>query len=1046
MPSALEIFQGLQQLKSLQQAQSKYSGLAQAGFPGNILQPFMQVDQGRIATGGSPYSRNETALMALSALTGRALTPAPHKNLLGRIGSDISGMASAVLNPMTWVREFKSLPQAPQQISEGLSKLTHGRAGEGIAEIAQAPGVHLLPGAFTIGSIASGHPEQLAEHPVFTALDIVPYASRAARLTAPGKAAVALGESPLTALIKAGGREAEALATRNHPELAAKMPSAWWARQEFGSQARAFSKVLGPAERIARKESNRWNNMVTKELRKFNLDDATKERLWYGVQHDATPEFYAGLTDNEAGFLKRAQELQHQWRTLGEKEGTLFKVGSEWYSEHQSKELHSLFKEYQRHMGKLDRENLWRQDLENATLAGQVLPRKPKAPAGYASAREAAEATYAKLQAKATEVTPGRWQPYVSSKLRESFARIAESRSDLLTQADMETAIQQALGGHYQQVGGISPKQMQQLAADARQTIGEAKDAGINPMFVHRVGAKGAAEVAFPRLMPERDIEPGQLQKRGMMMQPSHPSFELSLSHQGMEWILRNHSEKAFDAMVDAGLVRPAKEVRAQALEQAQRELGIEGRPGPIDIEKMNTRMQEILTREWRLIDRDSLFPLRRPGLAPQPGAELMAPVGMEKAIRRLREPPGGFTRAMAKPMKIFRVSTLALSPQYYLNNLIGDSVMLVGRTSPMALRHFHEAFKMMREDRIPADVAQGLMSMPPEVRAWHYGSGKFLAKLLPKDMATKLAGGGIWRVAEGVNDMTRAMAYLEGKTKAARHGLGEAEAHHAGLALANKIFQNWDSMTPIERTAIRGIFPFYGFTRYVMRYMASYPFDHPMRASILANLSRAELEDHRAGGLPDDLMNLIFIGHPDAYGNVKTISGRGMNPFLDVGNLMSMSGFADVANQVGAHLNPGLTGALRVMGINPGQGPDLYPELAYDQRTGRLVPAGGKLNEVVGGFIPQWRSLAGILGMGKDIQALRTKDPEAWKRYVLSGLHVSSFVPTGQNLNVRRGKAELQRYNAFKAVLNAIAKGDAHAAGQYPQLADLVRRLQGAG
>src|SRR5690606_20404401 len=148
------------------------------------------------------------------------------------------------------------------------------------------------------------------------------------------------------------------------------------------------------------------------------------------------------------------------------------------------------------------------------------------------------------------------------------------------------------------------------------------------------------------------------------------------------------------------------------------------------------------------------------------------------------------------------------------------------------------------------------------------------------------------------VDDMYRSMAYLYGKKKGMRGGLSEDAAHLAGIELANKVLQNWDAMTPLERSLLRNIFPFYGWMKHILMYTGSMPIDHPLRVGVLSNFARNEIEDW---GLPQRFYAMFMLGEPDKYGNVKAISFRGSNPFSDVANYMTL---AVVINQIGrAHV-----------------------------------------------------------------------------------------------------------------------------------------------
>lgn len=79
---------------------------------------------------------------------------------------------------------FRAIPKMPIEIAKTVANL--GRAPQMLSEAAgrgdwqaasQVPGINLIPGAFTLGNIAEGDFRALVEHPLFTALDVAPYAT-----------------------------------------------------------------------------------------------------------------------------------------------------------------------------------------------------------------------------------------------------------------------------------------------------------------------------------------------------------------------------------------------------------------------------------------------------------------------------------------------------------------------------------------------------------------------------------------------------------------------------------------------------------------------------------------------------------------------------------------------------------------------------------------------------------------------------------------------------------------------------------------------------
>lgn len=1027
------LFEAQSQAQGLERIGVKYGPLASAGVPGNVLGPLARLDWRRIQAGQQPYSATQTMAMLVGALRGRT-TPSPEKGFWGRIGEDVRGLTSGILQlPFTLAREVKELPTAPARVAEARA------AGQNqIAALAQAPGLRMLPGAFTVGSIASGHPEELARHPIYTILDVLPYASRAARLTAPGRAAAEAGRSPLVALGQSGYEALERPVLERFPQVRPYSPKAVWNRLPFGGMARSMMEVFSPKERLAQKEAQRWASRVHEELKGFNIPIDRARELWY-LARRGDPGWRAALSPEEGSMVRRVEELQREWDHLGQTPDQMFMWDGELYSREQSHSLWKRHEAYRRAEENWFAESEWNQEAQAAELRGEKPPPKPfRRPydktyraKGITTWEQAAAFeldTFEKLVAK---TPPARFAPRIAEDLRSSITNIIRENGG--TDADWARAVDYAQGGFYNQVPGLSRREFNAMVRDAKASWQGMKAEGINPMWVHHVGERGVPQVRYPRLMPERDITPSSLKRRGLDLEPSVPSFAISLQHQGIEWIMRQHADAAFNAFQEAGLLKPRAQVEREVVDQARLELGLKGDDlSQYSSESFRAKVAQVLKRDWTEVDRDSIFPFRSPKVqAAGPSTErFMMPKAAASAVEMLRRPPGAIARAGAKPLKVFRISVLALSPTYYVNNLLGDSLMLMGRTSPLAFRHVAEAYRMLKADTVPADLVRGLAHLPKEQVAWDMAVGRKLADMVPER--------NWFRMAELINDVGRVTSYLEGKTKAARAGKSVEAAHAAGLELANKVFQNWDTMTPIERVAIRGLIPFYSFTRYVLRYAMTFPFDHPVRAAIVSNFARAEQEDWRKGGLPADLMNLLFLGHPDEQGNVKAISGRGLNPFYDVATLGSLAGWV-------SKVNPIIGGVLRKMGVDPSSGPELYPELDYDEATGALKARGGSWWDVLGGFVPQTRFIEGLLSHNQELRQLKIRDPEAFKRYLLSGLRVSSLYPTSYNLFERKGKAEMMRFDELREALSALTnRGETSKLERYPELAAQLEALAG--
>ena len=243
------------------------------------------------------------------------------------------------------------------------------------------------------------------------------------------------------------------------------------------------------------------------------------------------------------------------------------------------------------------------------------------------------------------------------------------------------------------------------------------------------------------------------------------------------------------------------------------------------------------------------------------------------------------------------------------------------------------------------------------------------------------------------------------------------------GRKHAVAVFGDMRSMSPIERQMAGRIFPFYGWTRHILKYVMSYPADHPWRAMMLS-LMAFENSAEVPKGLPERIQFLFFLGTPDAQGNVSAVDTRFMDPLRDTANYASLGGWLQ-------GLNPAILAPLAV--INPSivyGSNQLYPNLSYDQFYG-ISTAGTQGSALTGveQFVPQLGGLtslgSAILTAGKD-RALAKSNPNAFYKQIFQSLNIP-FAQV-QHINVKQiaAKDEIARYDVAKeAAQNAFDSGD---------------------
>lgn len=599
--------------------------------------------------------------------------------------------------------------------------------------------------------------------------------------------------------------------------------------------------------------------------------------------------------------------------------------------------------------------------------------------------------------------------------------------------------------------GYIPKEEILQIQNDIRASWKDLKAAGHDPVFVHAVSESQLSSIKFPRVL-ERVPRPTQTVKRSWNTTPTIDDISVALTHQGMEWLARRGSEEFINTVVtkwgksQAELLNdyiPAARVAAKT---------------PDDVIPVANRL---MAKEWAPYNPEGVSNWPRPTIKRWSGEQVWLPKTVSNTIQKMHTPPGGRMTAITDPiMGVFRTSLLPLSPRWHVYNILGGGIMTTVGAGPQAWRFLKQAYTMAREGNIPEGVPRGIGTVPRDLLEWnersiqrpleaifHYKGGQTLRRLYDEAQGARTQFGKAIDFSYKWNgifdDMYRSMAYLQAESSAIKKGLSADQASKAGVELARKVFQQWDRMTPIERTVMRFIFPFYGWTSHIMKFAMQYPFDHPIRTAIVGSFARNELED-MGSGLGYQFLNMFFLGNPDENGNVKALSVAGMNPFADVANNFTFAGFI-------GQTNPLISTAFQTVGVDVGNGgPELFPNMQYDPETGRLkFKSPNPLMTLAESIFPQSRILTGFADSSSEFQQLLRTNPDAAGRLLLS----QAGIPvTFRTVNVPQeiAKSELKRDESMTDALNnALKSGDWSEAEKYPNLRpvlDTFRKMQEAG
>jgi len=169
------------------QLSNKYSdpeiANAYASLPEQFRNGLIRYDAQRVAGGSPPMTKDETLRAIQTLRDNKPATPAPERSLLDVPGNILHDLGDVI-------RAIPRIPGAIVGEVGQLGQMAHTGRG-GLADLAASPGIRMIPGAYTVGNLASGGSgvRELATHPLMTFLDLLPGASKLAEGTGVVRAA-----------------------------------------------------------------------------------------------------------------------------------------------------------------------------------------------------------------------------------------------------------------------------------------------------------------------------------------------------------------------------------------------------------------------------------------------------------------------------------------------------------------------------------------------------------------------------------------------------------------------------------------------------------------------------------------------------------------------------------------------------------------------------------------------------------------------------------------------------------------------------------------
>ncbi len=533
----------------------------------------------------------------------------------------------------------------------------------------------------------------------------------------------------------------------------------------------------------------------------------------------------------------------------------------------------------------------------------------------------------------------------------------------------------------------------------------------------------------------------------------------------------------ARDAALDfANHYMPQFEYRADELLKLARQLRLI--PTNTDVASIPAHAEAIFARNFGLkaYDPEKLFGISVPRI--RPGATYI-PKDIADALENLTRRDIELHGVIRKGTAIFRGSVLYFSPRFTAHILFGGSflvglrghanmVRFLGHATRLASAISHQDPDAIRsvltpllgEGIDPFDAMVGLQhrmaQAGSEDEVVHYvddaalfAGGRQLGNMVLHEIMDRakfdkgklsswITAGAQFnmRFTSHVVLMQRSLTYLDGADRLLRYSghhegmmldeLGHkvkttpARASFEGIKAANKVMGDLRQMTPFERNIMTQVMPFYGWTKHILRYVASYPMDHPYRAMFLSNLANMGSEQVPSG-LPTRIQLLFFLGAPSASGNVTAIEARALNPLRDVESYFTLAGLVSTLNPI-------------VSGLIQAQDPEavyggvpLYPNLGYSDLYGvesASAPGGGLLSAVES-YVPQVQAADIALDLSGQYRNLRKTNPGAYINDLTTALGIP-FAPEKINVKQMAAKASIAQYHvAAQLASDAWQSGD---------------------
>ncbi len=819
------------------------------------------------------------------------------------------------------------------------------------------------------------------------------------------EAAHRAGKHPYMAIAHQASDKLQSYLESNHPTAAKFTPAKVLEQAGLGRLTRNLMETVGPAGMVNRLLATRmgtWAKEVSDKAKEFGV---SKEQMrWLAKAYeDGKPGWRATLDQSGweglKAFTQFYEEKIQEFNHLGLDSKTLATKVIGGHAEIVDLSQLRRIGSYEKRIKQLqEKMGLTEQAIGDALEKG-----KPQLANDLRlKATRYADQIEGHMRSIAA-VVPARFRGVMQPRIRGALLDVVRSKNPGETEAAIEAMLDKHLA-YGSPIPRVSRALYNQTIKEVSASWTALREQGYDPIFMHHVGEDAIKAMSHPNVVPHKI--PTLTQAKAYAWAPSHftSDVSLALTHQGYEWLMREHQQYALNELVRRGFISTADDI-AKKFEPEARSLMDAGKGEGRNLYQLAV---DLGNKEYTKIAPGSLFPFAK--LRNLKG-EMYVTKSTERTLRFMRgsEQVSKLERIPKLGVDVFRVSALTLSPAYYLHIAFSTGMIDALELGPVNVARFaKKAVGMAVHHQMPEELIHAgplLSDLEKATAAYHVAAGGAVRQMLSK------VDGGLSHVTSFIHDVSQNLGYLSGKREALRAGLSPEVADRVGIDQALDLAQRWDRMTPLERVTVRNVFPFYGWMKFLFTKTLAMPFDHPLRFAIVNSFAQKELEDWQSG-LPERFMSYLFPFKPDSKGTQMGIPMIGVDPFEGVANYFTLAGLY-------SHVNPEIRALLTQMGIDPvSAGPAFAPKMVVDPVSGFERPVNPSfLGELVKSLVPQSQAVAGGANLDADLRQLRKTDPQAWLRIVYASLGLK-FLPTRYNLEdeiakVQKRQQKVAQYNA---------------------------------